>query len=486
MKRSLKNKKTKKLASIRYFQGLNYWILASVLVANIFFQLSEVSMSALKYVGIVCSLVPIFFIDKDDYIYAFISYMSVIRVSTIFNIAAINIISIVYFIRTYIFDNKYMRERDKRKFPQNVIVACMVFILYSLQYLLEKEPIIKTPLEIIKLLFFIVFMVDIFRACRTREELCKKFMNIQVYFIAGVLISIVCSLVINPNFALNSERLEVADTSGTNQLGILLAFCIVYSLFAVTRVKNINELLVHGVILFIFTYYCFATQSRTAIVGIMLSLFCIVIWGFSHVRTIIPVATMIATLSLFLYLVFTYGQETALYANIMETVERFTDPKDNDISNGRLDLWKMYIDALMNDAKLFFFGGDSESYPRLVAHNIFIEIWAEYGLIGFGIVCWIYTAVFMEIRNAIIRFGKSKIKVISFLPFAMVFVMGMASHTLIGTVPTVTFCMGTAMIYLYNQDSLDNSNSESDSVAPEEKRIGRYPYRRKLQTIRKF
>lgn len=471
MERTLKNKKTFSFASVRYFQGLNYLILATVLVANVCFQLSEASTSAFRYLGIICSILPLLFIDKDDYIYVFISYLSVIRVSTIFGVAAINLVTFAYFFRAYIFDKRYHFQKEKRLLPANLIVACVVLILYSLQYMFVESGEIKTLLENVKLMFFLVFMVDVFRTCENEEKLLKKFMNIQVYCIFGVFISVVSSLLINPNYALRQERLAVAEASGTNQLGILLAFCIVYLLLAVMRVKNVSEIAVIGCVLFVFTYYCFATQSRTAIVGILAALVCIVIWGLTHSKTAVPIAAMVAVLLLALYLICTYGKNTVIYENIMATVDRFVNPKKGDISNGRMYLWKTYLNAIFTDTRLFLFGGQSSAYPNIVAHNIFIEILADYGFVGFGIVAWIYAVVFKEIKNSVTKFGKRKVKLIALLPFASVFIMGMASHTLTGTVPTVTFCLGTAMIYLYGYNEPQSENPDKERPFNKTKRF---------------
>ena len=50
MNRVLKKEKTENKTSVRYFEGLNLWIFAAVFVANVFFQLSEVSSSLFLYV----------------------------------------------------------------------------------------------------------------------------------------------------------------------------------------------------------------------------------------------------------------------------------------------------------------------------------------------------------------------------------------------------------------------------------------------------
>ncbi len=468
MTRVLKKEKTEKKTSVRYFEGLNLWIFAAVFVANIFFQLSEISSSLFLYVGTFIMLGTLFFLDKDDYIYIFVSLLSVLRFSTIFDVSVINIITFVYFFRTYVFENEYKSEKEKRRMSKPVVTAGVVFILYSLQYILNGNQAMRMSFIAIKLMFFMLYMVDVFRSLTDRKTAAKKFMNIQVFYVAGVLIAVFASILVNPAYSLDATRMSLAEGSGVNQLGISLAFCLVFVTMGMTKVRNFKEWVVLAVTALPLLYYCFATQSRTSLIGMIITFAAVMTLGYSQKRARLPITLMaIASVVVFGSLVlFTEG--TQLHENIMRTIERFTDPRGNDISNGRFDLWMHYFEVLGSDMRLFFLGGPLEKYGGIQAHNMFIEIIALFGLFGLGIVFWMYSAVFMEIRKAIVSLGKVKIRLLGFLPLVVLFITGLASHTLLNTEPTVNFCLGVAMIYFYGENDSDEDNvADNDDACSE-------------------
>lgn len=482
MNRVLKKEKTENKTSIRYFEGLNLWIFAAVFVANIFFQLSEVSSSLFLYVGTLIMLSTLFFLDKDDYIYVFVSLMSVIRFSTIFGVSVINIITFVYFFRTYVFENEYKNEKDKRRMSKPVVTAGIIFILYSLQYILNGNQAMRMSFIAIKLMFFMLYMVDVFRDMKDRKEAEKKFMNIQVYYVVGVLIAVFTSILVNPAYSLDATRMSLAEGAGTNQLGISLSFCLVFVTMGMTKIKNYKEWIVLAVTALPLLYYCFATQSRTSLIAMIVTFGSVMIFGYSQKRARLPITLMaIASVLVFGSLIlFTEG--TQLHENIMRTIERFTDPRGNDISNGRFDLWMHYFDVLGSDMRLFFLGGPLDKYGGIQAHNMFIEIFALFGMCGLMIVIWMYSTVFVEIRKAIVSHGKGRIRLLSFLPLVVLFITGLASHTLLNTEPTVNFCLGAAMIYLYGE-----SDSDEDNVADnDDSRNESFSKRKRYKNIRRL
>ena len=472
---------TEKKKSVRYLDGLNLWILAAVFVANIFFQLSEVSAEIFMYVGTLIMIVPLFFLDKDEYIYVFVSLISVIRFSTIFDVSVINIITIVYFVRTYMIDNEFKREKEKRRLPKNVVLPCVAFIMYSLQYILNGEQALRMSLIAIKLLFFIVYMVDVFRSLTDRKTGSKKFMNIQVYYVLGVLIAVFTSILINPAYSLDATRMSLAEGAGTNQLGITLSFCLVFVTMGMTKVKNYKEWICLAGVALPLLYYCFATQSRTSLIGMIITFASVLIMGFSQARarkwiTFMAIGSVAVLGGLIL---FTEGSQ--IHENITLTIERFTDPRGNDISNGRFDLWVHYVEVFTTDAKLFFLGGPLDSYGGIQAHNMFLEIFALYGVLGAGIVAWMYTAVFIDIKQAVVSLGKGKFRLLGFLPMVILFLTGMASHTLLNTEPSFFFCMGVAMLYFYGENDLDENtlaDNDDSGAEPFSKRKGYKNFRR--------
>ena len=159
-----------------------------------------------------------------------------------------------------------------------------------------------------------------------------------------------------------------------------------------------------------------------------------------------------------------FAEGTQIHENVMATIDRFVNPRNDDISNGRFDLWKIYMDKLSKDFKLFLIGGTREDFGGMQAHNMFIEVVANHGILGTVIVCYLYTMVFLEIGEAVRSLGKRKIKLLGFIPFVLVFIVGMASHTLLGTEATANFCLGTAMIYFYGEcNETENDSSINDN-----------------------
>ncbi len=482
MNRILKKEKTENKTSIRYFEGLNLWIFAAVFVANIFFQLSEVSSSLFLYVGTFVMLGTLFFLDKDDYIYVFVSLLSVLRFSTIFDVSVINIITFVYFFRTYVFENEYKSEREKRRMPKTVVTAGVVFILYSLQYILNGNQALRMSFIAIKLMFFLLYMVDVFRSLTDRKTGAKKFMNIQVFYVAGVLIAVFTSILVNPAYSLDATRMSLAEDAGTNQLGISLAFCLVFVTMGMTKVRNFKEWCVLAITALPLLYYCFATQSRTCLIAMIITFAAVLTLGYGQKRARLWITLMgIASVAVLGGMIlFTEG--TQIHENIMGTIERFTDPRGNDISNGRFDLWQHYFDVFFNDMRLFFLGGPLDKYGGIQAHNMFIEIFALFGVFGAMIVFWMYGTVFYEIRKAVVSLGKGKIRLLGFLPLVVLLVTGMASHTLLNTEPTVNFCLGIAMIYFYGENDSDEDNVADDDDSGDES----YSERKRYKNIRRL
>lgn len=478
MTRTFKKEKTEKM-SVRYFEGLNWWILAVVVVANIFFQLSEVSSSLFLYAGTFVLIGMLFFVDKDDYIYLTVALLSVLRYSQIFNVSVINIITFAYFFKTYVFENRYKKEKEKQQFPRNLVIAGTVFILFSLIYIISS---IKTTLTVVKLLFFLVYMVDVFRNMKSKEEAEKKFMSIQVYYVAGVLIAIFVSLVFNPSFSRDAARMSLSD-GAVNQLGISLASCLAFVTLGMTKVTNIKEWSILAITALPLLYFCFETQSRTSIIGLIFVFVSVVILGVIQKKSRPWIILMVIASVVVLGGLILFTEGTQFHSSIMETIERFENPKNDDISGGRFDLWNIYISRFKNDFKLFLIGGNLQDYGGRQAHNMFLETITSFGIIGTSVFVWLYSVTFNEIRLAISAFGKRKIRLLGFVPFLLIFLMGMASHSLQNTEPTVNFCLGVAMIYLYGEDDFKNENyvDNGDDTAFES-----FSKRKRVKNIRRL
>ena len=68
---------------------------------------------------------------------------------------------------------------------------------------------------------------------------------------------------------------------------------------------------------------------------------------------------------------------------------RFTVAEDaNDLTTGRVDLWKMYIEYIFSDIRCFLVGrGFNAAALRKAAHNTYIDFIYRFGIIGTA--CWV-------------------------------------------------------------------------------------------------
>ncbi len=457
----LKKQKTEKKMSIRYFEGLNLWILAAVFVANIFFQLSEVSSSLFLYPGTFVLIGMLFLLDKDEYIYLTVSLLSVLRFSQIFNVSVINIITFVYFAKAYVFENEYKKEKEKRQLPRRVVLSGVVFILFCLIFILRDTQGFRMSLAAIKLMFLFIYIVDVFRNMKNEKEADKKFMNIQVYYVAGVLIAIFVALIFNPKYSIEATRMALSE-GAVNNLGISLASCLAFVTIGITKVTNFKEWSVLSITALPLLYFCFATQSRTCILGMIFIFSTTFVFGCFRKESRVWVILMLVACVVVLGALVLFFEDTQIHKNVMETIERFINPKNDDITNGRFDIWKMYYEKISNSTELFFIGGKLKDYNGRPAHNIFIEVFANYGFFGTAIIGWLYISVFCEIKAAIVNVRKSRVRMLGFVPLALVFFLGMGSHSLLHTEPTINFCLGAAMIYFYGE-SEETENGLTDN-----------------------
>ncbi len=496
MTRTLKRREDKKI-SIRYFEGINYKILVSVFVAGIFFSLSQISSSLFSYLGAAVIIAALIFIKREDYLYLSLALVNVLPTSTVFGISSLNIITVVYFVQTYLLDNEYKREKDKHRLPKSVTASGVVFIMYGLNYLitLSGSDGLQKVLVAIKTVLMLIYLVDSFRDFKDKESLVSGFRKMQVYFVLGTLITSLMSIAVNPDSLFEEARLTLTDggVGGATRLGILLAFCLVFVTMAMTKVRNLVEWLVLVGAALPLLYLCFSTQSRTCIIAMIVILAAVSVFGMIRKESRIWILLMLLGVVVVLGGLILFTEGSQIYESIMHTIYRFQNPSGGDITNGRADLWVIYIEKLKSDMRLFFLGGARNEYASVESHNMFIEIIALNGFFGSIIVVWMYTAVYCSIRKSVLRFAEKKVHPLGFLPLATLFLVGMASFTILRSEFTIYYCLGVAMVYMYSVSEFDEKDSDSDANKAENSlktRSARYrlrnqrPVRAKMRTRR--
>ena len=111
--------------------------------------------------------------------------------------------------------------------------------------------------------------------------------------------------------------------------------------------------------------------------------------------------------------------------------------EDNDISNGRFELWDLYLNIFRENSSILWLGGmDYTKFGiEMVAHNMIIEQLAAYGIIGSFILFILYLNIFLNIKIK----SNSTIRIVSagVIPLLSFLIISMFSHTLLGVPQTI-------------------------------------------------
>lgn len=143
-----------------------------------------------------------------------------------------------------------------------------------------------------------------------------------------------------------------------------------------------------------------------------------------------------------LIMVFLFYEVTSHFFKdqFIHLVERYVSISE-DGGSGREEVFPVILDMILtSDLEDIIFGHGynmviEDSPYRLSAHNDFLEVTYDYGILGLLIYLLFYYSIFSKIR----RVGKHEIKVAIFLSGLLLFVVSLASHLIL--FPTSIICL---------------------------------------------
>lgn len=404
----------------------------TIIFENSIFQI----LAILLFIFISC------FCSLDKIVYITVFCIPNNRVLMIFGISVPVIISIVYLIRIL---------KNNVEINVKLITLCLMFILYCTQYILRYESIEYGLIFPIKFITMIIFFSQIYS---NRVENITDFeylTKILIYYFMGIVGSFFVSII---NSGLNVLRFSI-ESNDPNFMSLQCSFLFACSLLLL--VKNRQKILFISIISICFIMIILS-GSRTGLfllIYIFISFFVFI--KFKEKYKAIILITIMLSLSYIILKNFDLIDQSFEYL-----IQRINSPRNEDISNGRYELWKLYLNYLFNNPIVFLFGSGSYvnlNISQIPPHNMFIDQMVSFGLIGNMIILVIYAYMFFYIIKQIeMRYGTIKISLISWLPMSIIFVGGMTLHGLVSFPNTMMFYIGIIMIYQYNmfdQNKLD-------------------------------
>lgn len=261
----------------------------------------------------------------------------------------------------------------------------------------------------------------------------------------GCVISFIIAIILNPSSIINVSRFSLTS-SGENVLGILAGVLFV-NLVYIIFIKGPEDL---------FKYYClsvcvlcigFLTGSRSFFIEVGIAIIGLLLWLIIYGKWRLLLKTMVFILFVSTFLLMLYSQSMQTYNYIEGLINRIIKLQSSDVSNGRFEIWEQYAYVFSNHPIYLLLGGlDFNAFAiNFVAHNMIIEQVASYGIVGSGLITYIYFKTFKNIKNKssseLILSDGSFISLLSFLLVSMV------SHTLLGVPQTSMLFMCLISIY---------------------------------------
>lgn len=438
-------KKKKVFQEDNYFSSINVITLVIIAIITLIASASEVFNSEfLRYLGGLFFVIALFFVDYKEYPYLLVAFQATKIPLTFFSVSLLNFVTIIYFLQKFVF-----KKAHKEKMDASYLIPIVVLVIYAIRAVFD-EGMIYYVSEAVKVLLTSICFVSIISEHESAKKARDAYNSLMVYFTVGFLVSAAFAAITKSAAGVQRARFAITEASGKNQLGILAAFGCAFILL---RIIEHNSRSFQNILIALFigcVYVGFATQSRTFTVLLLIALAWIFAFGFTSSgekrNKVVIYISLIVIVSFLLYL---FGKNTGLYSMIEETIDRFINPRNDDISGARFSIGETYIKGLTSNSKYFWLGvgKNYQIISHKMAHNMYLEIWSDYGIFGFVIIIWVYASFAFKIRSNLAKIGVRKMHLYGALPLIMTMVAGFASHSLLGMTPTIEYFLGIGGLY---------------------------------------
>ena len=338
----------------------------------------------------------------------------------------------------FLFACKSLLLRKAKTVVYVPLAICTVLLISMclLEAIVSSTGQIINALKCLLYLYYISFVLE-----ETKFSRKSLYINAFTFLALGINYAGCISVLLNGLPSL-SARYAFTKEITINFQAIICALTIVNLIYFWSVLKDSHKLrsiiLVAGC-----CFWGLLTQSRSFILTILIGILMLFLTSRS-IKNKFKVLLAIAMAALLLVLLYSFNQ--AAHTLLSEIIARIISPRNDDISNGRYDLWQQTINKMYENTSYLLFGaGDytiidaSFNNTILAAHNMFIETWCIFGYVGSALIVFLF---FFFIRTYV--FGKEKIGRIPFSSFTPIVVMISAlffSHHFIGRSMSMVFIL---------------------------------------------
>lgn len=357
---------------------------------NVLFTLSQVyGQSIVAFLGVALVIAYSMVIDEYSNLLLLVFLIPNQRDIVLLNsdITLINIVIAILFL-------KLVSRKGKLDILQ--IITVMAFAIYSLNIAIRLNTF-STFFIVLKSSFLIVTLTMFIRKYSADYKLYLFSIKSLIF---GAISAGLVGLVFNFNYLDRFYRFTAGVNNDPNIYGSILSFSFANLMILVFSGRLEKEKW-HIPSLVLVIMFGLLTQSRAFILTCLI----ILLFYFSFQKSIknkVKIIMLGLTAFLVLFIVYTQFPDSALSKIMYTTYNRFANPRNNDISGGRINLWMMYIGFLTNNIEYLFLGIGSSFRDfgfSSVAHNMLIDTFVIYGAIGFIFICMLYFLLWKRVAK---------------------------------------------------------------------------------------
>lgn len=330
----------------------------------------------------------------------------------------------------------------KIRFDVSLFISFAVLVMFSFIdfFVGSKEQIV----EVVKHVLFTLFFVANYIRIKEAHGIERFYYNSVIYIALGIIFTGLASLTVY-GYLRNTGRWMFTPEITVNTTAILTAGVVInliYICFVLgKKCYSITDIRHGYLILAICIVFGLLTQSRAFMLGAIVSYFgiAVLVPDVDKKRKFIIVS--LSALVLFFLSVIV---SPTVNAFVLKVLARFTE---KDISNHRFDIWSQTI-AQMNSNSFFkWMGAGNYEYLQVTyegagkyveAHNVFLETWVIFGILGCLLLLMNYYAV---IKKCLPHKKQRFTRPVMFTPVISLLSVLSFSHYFIGRSMSIIFLL---------------------------------------------
>lgn len=396
-------------------------VLTGILIESFFYFGQEHNLYSSTIVGAAILVLSLLLFDNSNKLLLFVFLTPNQRVITSIDsdFSLVNLIALCM-----VFSMLYYR---KLRIPGAQLTLCFLLIIYSIFIAIFLGPTINVLVAIKASILFTALLSYL-----NNESNKLDFTSISSAYIFGTISAGLIGLFFGGiEFG---QRFQAGISNNANILGTSLSFSLSCIPLLVTsgKWKPFFGLLTTVSVVFI----GLLTQSRSFLLCLLVTLIFSVLYLLRAKRNRRIFLIFIAFISITTVLLSSF--DVPYFRDSYESaIQRITNPRQDDISGGRINLWKAYSEYILSNNSVLLFGTDTETIMKdvgvdQVAHNAFLELVISWGLLGFLIILITLVNFTRECINIVSKRYYHAYSLLPFLPLSVLLISRITGHNILG------------------------------------------------------